>query len=234
MQNQTKRLDNKWIATIVIAIIFALYSLVAFVLIGYRGKQFLTAYLFTLAAYLFLIISIWVVSGKKNDLKDIFLGISVWRISIIYVVAQTMLGLVFMVLSIDGFILSVVLQLILVGVYIALVCTAYAAKNTVSDIEDTVKKKRNYLGILKTELDTLLLQEASAHVKEALVELAEVVRYSDPMSADELQTIEDDILERVSILASGYSVCGEEEKLASINLIKNKVMTRNMKCKMLK
>lgn len=234
MQNQSKGLNNKWMASIIVAIIFVLYSVVAFVVIGYQGNQFLVAYLFTLAAYLFLLISIWVIGRARNDLKDIFLGIPVWRICIIYVITQTVLGLVFMVLPIDIFKVSVVLQLILAGVYIILVCTAFAGKNTVSNIDDKVKKKRNYLGILKVEIDTLLQEETSPYVKEALAELSEMIRFSDPMSVDDLQALEEEILEKVSILASEYTGYDEAEKLVSLKQIKNKMLTRNMKCKMLK
>lgn len=90
------------------------------------------------------------------------------------------------------------------------------------------------MGFLKIEVEELRLQEEDADVKKALTELSEAIRFSDPMSAEELAGAEEAIMEKVTILSSDYNGISAEEKLSRIQDIKNKISVRNMKCKMLK
>lgn len=225
---------NKYQIGFAVAVVLGLYSVIAFVLIGYQGKQFLTAYFFTVAAYVFFLCTVLLVPDGKDSLKNVFLGIPLWKESLIYAAVQTVLSFIVMLLPSEVYKLSVVLQLLLAGVHIILVCISFVGKRTIEAVDDKVRKKRNYLGVLQIEIDALSLSEASVEVKEALHELSETVRFSDPMSAEELQAQEDEILERISVLAEKYASLTEEEKMAEVVQIKNKMLSRNMKCRMLK
>lgn len=228
------KVNNKWLVSALVIISFLIYNIVAFGLIGYNGKQFIVTYIFTLIAYASMLIMIWITAGKDNQLKDIFLGIPVLRNCVIYVVIQTVLSFIIMLLPDSLFILSLVIQLLVVAVYWFWTISLLGAKNTIENIDHKVKKKRNYLELLKIEVETMKTEEKDEAVRGVLGELAETIKYSDPMSAVELESMENEILEMVMVLESEQRDMTKEEKLERINKISNKVNVRNMKCKMLK
>lgn len=229
-----KKIDNKWMISAIIGIVFVIYTIVVFGLIGYSGRQFMVAYLFTMLAYVFFLFTVWSICGKNNRLKDIFLGLPVLVEGIFYVVIQMVLSIIFMIIPWKIFNVSIILQVIGIAVYAILVISSISAQNAVTNIDEKVRKKRNYLGALNVELKAVLLKENTPPVEKALSELAETVRFSDPMSAGELVVIEDEIMERFMLLENEYDTLTEAERLLQINEIKNKVLVRNMKCKMLK
>ncbi len=229
-----KKIDNKWMISAIIGIVFVIYTIVVFGLIGYSGRQFMVAYLFTMLAYVFFLFTVWSICGKNNRLKDIFLGLPVLVEGIFYVVIQMVLSIIFMIIPWKIFNVSIILQVIGIAIYAILVISSISAQNAVTNIDEKVRKKRNYLGALNVELKAVLLKENTPPVEKALSELAETVRFSDPMSAGELVVIEDEIMERFMLLENEYDTLTEAERLLQINEIKNKVLVRNMKCKMLK
>lgn len=222
-----KKINTKGTVSIVIGILFVIYSLIAFGVIGYNGKQFATAYLFTAFAYVLFTMSIWLI-------YNFFLNYPILIGGVLYVVVQTIISIVFMRLPWDAFKASVIVQLLVAAAYGVAALSVMSAKNVVSGMDDKTRKKRNYLELLQMEIETLLLQDKSSEVEKALTDLSETIRYSDPMSAKELAAAEDEILEKVTLLGAEYPTLSEEEQLLQIKEIKNKMLVRNRKCKVLK
>lgn len=136
-----KKVDNKWVMSGIIGILFLVYNIIVFGVIGYQGAQFMMAYLFTIIAFVLFILTIWFVCGKNNKLKDIFLGLPILLEGTAYVAVQTVLSIVFMVLPWEILKISVILQILLASVYAVLVLSSISAKNAISNIDDKVRKK---------------------------------------------------------------------------------------------
>lgn len=234
MQKNISGKKNKGVVSLVIAVIFALYSVVCFVLIGNRGTQFLTAYLFTVAAFSFLICSVWLLDASQNTLRDVFMGIPIWRECVLYAILQVGFSIIIMLLPESLLKITVVIQIMLLGSYVILVASSIAGKHTVENADRKVQAKRDYLGTLQVELQLLIQKESSLDVQKALNELTETVRFSDPMSSEELRMAEDEILDCIAVLQSEYDESTPDEKMLRIKNIKNKVVARNMRCKILK
>lgn len=229
-----EKIDNKWIITAILATGFIIYSILAFGVVGYRGSQFLITYLFTIISYASMLTIIWKICGKDNSLKDIYLGLPVIKEGAIYLVIQTFLSFLFMMLPAKLIIISIAIQLLLLLVYWILVLTAIGARNAIVNIDNKIWRKRNYLEVMKIEVESIKMEENDLEIKKALGDLSELIRFSDPMSSHELESLENDIMEKVTFLSMDYQSISKETKMEQIKIITNKVNVRNMKCKMLK
>lgn len=98
--------------------------------------------------------------------------------------------------------------------------------------EAEVREKTGYLAGLKTELNTLLGNTDDLSVQEKLKKLAEAVRYSDPMSPEEVASLEMKMMTKAgelkAILANG------EQAKAVIGEISLLLEERNRRCRDLK
>ena len=68
-------------------------------------------------------------------------------------------------------------------------------------------------------------------LKPRLVELLEKIKYSDPMSNESLQTIEDEMQQQYEKLRQGIMEMDEEEAKDLIEELSEKVDERNIYCK---
>ena len=139
-----------------------------------------------------------------------------------------------MLLPWDVLVIATISQVVLYLIYISRIVIYNGAEKTISEIDKQVNTKKRYIESLSIECESLLLVETNELVRNALVDLKEVIRYSDPMSPKELSVIEDEILYKVSELTNSFSSLTEEQKVESIKNIKNQMLVRNMKCKIFK
>lgn len=65
-----------------------------------------------------------------------------------------------------------------------------------------VQKKTFYIKKLQTEVETLTEAETDTATKSALAQLKEKIRYSDPMSTEQIADIEDQITAKIGELKS--------------------------------
>ena len=77
-------------------------------------------------------------------------------------------------------------------------------------------------------MELLIDRETDTEIRAALQQLAEKIRFSDPMSDDTLSKIESTIADRVAELKN------ESDKMAIIHELDLLLAERNKKCKILK
>lgn len=77
-------------------------------------------------------------------------------------------------------------------------------------------------------MELLADAEADKNVKRALQQLAEKIRFSDPMSSEELEELE------AQISAKAAELKAADQKLPIINELNSLLVERNKKCKILK
>ena len=81
---------------------------------------------------------------------------------------------------------------------------------------------------LQVDIEILASAEKDAKTKEQLEQLAEKVRFSDPMSSEQLASLE----EKISLAVENLKSSGNKMKIIEeLNLLLDK---RNRKCKILK
>ena len=213
---------------VILGILFILISIITFAVPTVKTATFWIAYVFTAAAFAAQI-GIWKTAlGKEGTLKSKFLGFPVVHIGIVYAVIQVIAFAVFMfVPTLPAWSAIVVCSVIAV---ISAVCmiSADAVRDEIERVEAKVQKKVFYIRELQVDIELLADNESDAAVKTALAQLAERIRYSDPMSSEQLADLENKISTKIEELKTNSS------QLEIITELNSLLDERDKKCKILK
>lgn len=98
----------------------------------------------------------------------------------------------------------------------------------IEKVETKAQKKVFYIKEIQAEIELLADAETNAETKAALIRLAEKVRFSDPMSSEQLTDLENAISEKVALLKT---LSDKNGIIGEIDLLLSK---RNKMCKTLK
>ena len=213
---------------VILGILFALVSIVAFAVPTVKTSTFWIAYVFTVAAFAAQI-GIWKTAlGKEGTLKSKFLGFPVVHIGIVYAVLQVIVFAVFMFVPTLPAWSAIVVCSVIASVSAVCMISADAGRNEIERVEAKVQKNVFYIRELQADIELLADNESDAAVKTALTQLAEKIRYSDPMSNEQLADLENKISTKVAELKTASS------KLEIITELNSLLDERNKKCKILK
>ena len=213
---------------IILGILFALVSIIAFAVPTSKTATFWIAYVFTAAAFAAQI-GIWKTAlGKEETLKSKFLGFPVVHIGIVYAAIQVIAFAVFMFVPTLPAWSAIVVCSVIASVSAVCMISADAGRNEIERVEAKVQKNVFYIRELQADIELLADNESDAAVKTALTQLAEKIRYSDPMSNEQLADLENKISTKVAELKTASS------KLEIITELNSLLDERNKKCKILK
>ena len=213
---------------VILGILFALVSIIAFVVPTVKTTTYWIAYVFTAAAFAAQI-GIWKTAlGKEETLKSKFLGFPIVHIGIAYAVIQVIAFAVFMFVPTLPAWSAIVVCSIIAGVSAVCMISADAGRNEIERVEAKVQKKVFYIRELQADIELLADNESDAAVKTALTQLAEKIRFSDPMSNEQLADLENKISIKAAELKTTTS------KLEIITELNSLLDERNKKCKFLK
>lgn len=212
---------------VILGILFALISIIAFAVPTVKTATFWIAYVFTAAAFAAQII-IWRTAIGKETLKSKFLGFPVVHIGIVYTVIQVIAFAVFMFVPTLPTWSAIVGCSVIAGISAVCMISADAGRNEIERVEAKVQKKVFYIRELQADIELLADNETNADVKKALTQLAEKIRFSDPMNNEQLADLEDKISTKIEELKTTSS------QLEIITELNSLLDERNKKCKILK
>lgn len=213
---------------LILGILFVLISIIAFVIPTLKTPVFWISYGFAVIAFA-LQIFIWKKSfSEKDTLKSKFLGIPIVHIGIVYLILQIISFAVFTALPMLPLWSAIVTDILILAICSVCLISADVARNEIERVEEKVQKKVFYLKNLQADIELLADAETDAQVKDSLEKLAEAIRYSDPMSSDELSDIET----KISVKAEELKTASDKVKM--IEEILRLLAERNKKCKLLK
>ena len=213
---------------IILGILFALVSIIAFAVPTVKTATFWVAYVFICAAFAAQI-GIWKTAlGKEDALKSKFLGFPVVHIGIVYAVIQVIAFAVFMFVPTLPAWSAIVVCSVIAGISALCMISADAGRNEIEQVEAKVQKKVFYIRELQADVELLVDKESDATVKTELLQLAEKIRFSDPMSNEQLADLENKISTKAAELKTASS------KLEIITELNSLLDERNKKAKFLK
>lgn len=219
---------NKGLAYAALLITFVLFNVIAFAVPTGKTSTFWIAYAFSFIAFALQIV-VWNIAFKgTKTLKSKLLGISLVAAGTIYFTAQFAAFLVFTAFpTIASWIAVITCSLILVISLICLIGTE-TARDEIARVESKVEKKVFYIKSLQVDAQILADTETDPDIKVALLKLAEVIRFSDPMSNEVLADLEKEISDKFAQLKTA------EDKMAIIKILDLLIVERNKKAKLLK
>ena len=228
-----KQNKNSIRALMVLAILLVLYCVLVLVIPFDRGTVFWLSFVFTLIAFFAQVYILKTAFRHGKSLKSKFYGFPIARVGVIYLSAQLVLGLVFMVLGkwIPVWVVVPVYMLIL-GLSAIGIITTDAVRDEVERQETQKKEDTSFMTNLYLQVSDLAAQCSDPDSKKALEKLAEEVRFSDPVSMNATETIE----QKISGLANELMMTinnGDYSRTQDIaNQIKMTLGTRNNISKM--
>lgn len=213
---------------VLLGILFALVSIIAFAVPTAKTATFWIAYVFTAAAFAAQI-GIWKTAlGKEGTLKSKLLGFPIVHIGIVYAIIQVIAFAVFLFAPTLPTWSAIVVCPIIAGLSAVCMISADAGRNEIERVEAKVQNKVFYVREMQADIELLADNESDAAVKTALTHLAEKIRFSDPMSNEQLADLEN----KISIKAAELKTASS--KLEIITELNSLLDERNKKCKILK
>lgn len=218
----------------VFAVVFVLFNFIVLFLVENKTPVFWVTYGFSVIAFLLLAANSFLALKRATTLNDIFFGLPLDIISGLYLSVQIASMLLFNLIPNMNIRWVVVLEVIILACYLILSMSALLAKNVVVDIDHRQKEKVFYIKSLDAEIEGLVIRVTDLKFKKQLLDLQEVVRYSDPMSDDSLCILEQKIEAKASAMAEAIETGNLESAAALCQEIHLLFLDRNRKCKLLK
>lgn len=194
---------NKGKATIGIGLIYVIllgvFNLLVFTIFKTHTSVFWLSYVFMTLAFVVQIVSMFL-SFKTADVETAFFGIPLASFSIYYLCAALIVGAIFMAFQNVGFTLAIVIQVLILAAFLVVAIISLLARDTVQAIGENVKQNvTNHKSIL-VDVEMLESSCADPELKQALAKLVDTVKYSDPMTTEAIELVEQRIMRKLSEL----------------------------------
>lgn len=215
-------------------ILFILYSVIFFAVPFHKGETAWIAYVFSVIALVFsCVITIYSFS-KSDDLRSKVYGFPVFRIGYIYLAVQMILGVILFVIG--TFIdvptwISVVTSIVLLGLALIGVIATDNARDIIEDEEESVAVKTQKMTYFRLDVEGLLEGCQDKELRKSLEHLLEEVRYSDPVSSEELKENEQRLTDTTSKLREEIFAGKVDDAKKTVELVEGLLADRNRRCK---
>ena len=220
---------RKGISAVAAIMIMVLFSVAVFLAPITRGVTFWLGYSFAILAAILTACTFMFVSDAQNRSKT-FLRLSIGAVAWIYLVVQ-------MVVSIEQignffipYLTALVTDCAITFVFVILLLSTRISAEEIERQDAETAKKVNYINELCLTLSTLKTDDPE--LKKKIDNLAEDVKFSDPMSHSDLAETEAEIAYKTNELKS--SISDSEKSLVIVEEIGEMLRVRNERCKMLK
>lgn len=225
------------------AILFVLFNVIAIALPGevtvgnivytkFAGLSLVTFIVIELA-FVGHLLCTWVALSRET-LTGTFYRLPLIRVSYAGAIVTAVIGILAMAVPNLPAWIPLILCVIVLALYAVAVVKAAAAAEVVEEIDAKVKQRTANIKNLILKAESVLSRAEDEPAKAACKKVFEAIRYSDPMSDDELDAIENQIGIKLNELGNDVK-SGDAEKLqktaADLLLL---IKDRNAKCKLIK
>ena len=228
-----KRARNTFL--IIWAICFALYNVIVFVVPNenYGTESFWIGYaLITVALVGNLACSFIALNSKSN--AKLFNNIPLITTSIVETVVSSIAGAIFIAVPGIKSWAVVVVSAIILAISAIVSVIAKSTADTVSDIDDKIKKQTSFIKGITLDAELLMSSAGNDEIKAEIKKVYEAFRFSDPMSSDALNDVEDRIQNQFNLLQE-VVITENTEKVSQVSKdLLNLIDYRNKKCKISK
>lgn len=207
-----------------------LFNVIAFAIPLEKTASFWVAYAFTMIAFFVQIIIGKIALGKAETMKSKFLGLPLLYIDFIYVTFQLIAFTVFFVGSAIPTWVSLVVCAMILGIASICLIAGESTRDEIQRVEEKVREKVSYIKTWQSEVEILKQKTDDSELKSMFEELIEIIKYSDPMSNDEVLPIEEKIQKNILDLKQASETNAKEIILE----IQRLLIERNEKCKIVK
>ena len=234
--DKNKILNNKTLVSLFPVIIFVVYTVLTFVIWGDNKESgFWIGWIFALIATAITTALPYLMVKSGKEVKSIIDGFSVHFVTLCYFGAALVLGLLCMILNDNAVTFQIILQIILLAAYGFFIVASFMGKNIISGLEQEQKEKVYFVKSIAADLGLVAGKLQDPELKRKAEKVAEIAKYSDPMSSQTLAGLEATISTKVEELKDAVADGKTAEEIGAIlDRIEEKFLERNEKCKLLK
>ncbi|MDR2382742.1 MAG: hypothetical protein LBD76_02535 [Prevotellaceae bacterium] len=223
---------NKILAAAAFVVILLLFNVISFAIPFTRNSGFWSGYGFSTLAILLTAVMSFYALGRA-DLRSRFYGLPVLYIVWTYLGLQLVAGFLFMSLNTPPW-LNILLSFVLLGVCLVGLIAVEIGVTEIRRVDEAVREKVFRIKSLQAEVDSLKGKITDPILKKSLQKLSDAIRYSDPVSSQQLAELESNIEHETAMLAqeldagntsAGQNICDRMMQLLA---------ERNRKCRLLK
>ena len=220
-------------AIVVLAVVLAVFSVIAFAIPFVKNGVFWLAYVFGVLAISVQTYVAYAAFAKGEDVRSKFYGFPIARVGTIYLVVQLVLSITAMIAApwLPSWIPFVLFVIALGAAAIGFIA-ADAMRDEVERQDEKIKADVNYMRDLQSRVGALKAQITDSELTAAIGAFADALRYSDPVSKPALREIEAELFSCVDELQRA-AVDGDKD--AALKLCKKAtgvLAERNRLCKL--
>lgn len=194
---------------------------------------FWIAYALIAAAFAMQLVTAYIFA-KASEKEKTFLKVPVLKIGYCAVVVSLIVGLAFMIFPVLPAWVGAIVCLLVSGYFIIACVRASAAATVVSDVGEKVKQKTSFLRSATVEAENVMARAASPEIKAEAKKVYEALRFSDPMSSPELESLEREISDGLNDLKQAV-LSGDNKNISIVSeSLLLTIKERNGKCRLLK
>lgn len=226
--------NNKQLVSYIIVsvLILGVFNVIAFVVPFNRTATYWIGYVATMLAIVVAFASSFY--AFRGDRRSKFYGFPLISLAWAYLITQTIIGIVLMAASmIPMFIALIVCVLVFAGFMIGMIA-ADNAKDVIEDIDTKVKQKTFFIKSLQLDMKDLMSDVSDPELSKALKDLSDEIAYSDPVSVEQIFSVENRIDDGMMDLKSLIETGDTNAAISIANEVKRLVIQRNEKLKLLK
>lgn len=123
-------------------------------------------------------------------------------------------------------VIAIVLSVIFFGIGLTVLLASQVSINIVSEVEEKIKAKVEFIKTTQTEVELLALKTSDKAIQQKIKVLAEKIRFSDPISHPALSEIEQEITAKIIVLKTAL-IQNDPSVLTLIDEITNLIIVRN-------
>lgn len=199
-------------AGVIYGVLLVIYNLIVLIAFKEKNGVYWLSYGFTLLAFVCQAGSMFL-SFRKSDVQTAFFGIPLASFSIYYLIAQAVVGIIFMIFQKAPIALAVIIQVIILGAFIIVGAISLWARDTVIEHNEQLTKNVRQRNFQYADIAALMNRCEDPAFKEKLRKASETVKYSDPIGnpavAETEIKIEQTFIQLRSSLESGDLAAAE-------------------------
>ncbi|MDE7293558.1 MAG: YrzE family protein [Oscillospiraceae bacterium] len=217
----------------VLAIIFIAYSVVVFALPFQMNGMFWLSYIFAVISVAAQVYVLKTAFDGTESVKSKFYGFPIAQVGVVYMAAQLILSLIFMIFS------AITPMWIAVIVFVLLLAAAAIGFISADVMRDEIERQDVKLAAdvscmttLRSLVYSLPGQCEDTEAKKLLQDLADGFRYSDPVSSESLKDVETELERLVGELQTAVSEGDTKNIISAAKKTENVLDERNRLCKL--
>lgn len=212
---------------IVLAVVLAIFSAIAFIAPFSHSTVFWLSYVFGVIAIAVQAYS-WPKAFSGEGARSKVYGFPIARVTTIYMVVQLILSLIFMIAGakVPAWI-PVILYIVLLGLAAIGLIAVEVTRDEVERQETVKEVNTKTMKALQAKASAIAASCSDVEKKKVLNHMAEAFRYSDPVSSDATQKLE----MKLEVMLDELQESGNADL---VNRIESVLSERNQLCKMSK